>query len=69
MLQVETVGDKYMLASGLPDKSNVHAKNIALVALDMLDIVREITVDCESVRVCFVNGIYFAEEASFQIKL
>ncbi len=34
-----------MLASGLPEKSTVHAKNIALVALDMLDIVREITVD------------------------
>ena len=42
--QVETVGDKYMLASGLPEKSSLHAKNIALVALDMIDIARDIVV-------------------------
>ena len=51
LLQVETVGDKYMLASGLPEKSSVHAKSIALVALDMLDIAREITVDGCPVKV------------------
>ena len=54
--QVETVGDKYMLASGLPEKSTVHAKNIALVALDMLDIVREIAVDDHPVRVSYIQG-------------
>ena len=41
---METVGDKYMLASGLPEKSSLHAKNIALVALDMIDIARDIVV-------------------------
>ena len=40
-----------MLASGLPEKSSLHAKNIALVALDMLDIVREIAVDNQPIRV------------------
>ena len=53
---METVGDKYMLASGLPEKSTVHAKNIALVALDMLDIVREIAVDDHPVRVSYIQG-------------
>ena len=33
-----------MLASGLPEKSSLHAKNIALVALDMIDIARDIVV-------------------------
>ena len=49
--QVETVGDKYMLASGLPEKNSVHAKSIALVALDMIDIVRDIVVYEQPVRV------------------
>ena len=46
------MGDKYMLASGLPEKTTVHAKNIAQVALDMMDIAREIVVDGHGVKVC-----------------
>ena len=53
------MGDKYMLASGLPEKSSVHAKSIALVALDMLDIAREITVDGEaSVKVNIIEACF-----------
>ena len=33
-----------MLASGLPERSGLHARNIALVALDMMDIARDIVV-------------------------
>ena len=48
-----------MLASGLPEKSPLHARNIALVALDMIDIARDIVVaDGEfPVRVCFTKKI------------
>ena len=35
--QVETVGDKYMAVSGLPDECDNHAVSIARLALDMID--------------------------------
>ncbi|CAD5114761.1 DgyrCDS3804 [Dimorphilus gyrociliatus] len=57
--KVETVGDKYMLASGLPERSGRHAKNIALVALDMMDIVRELQVDGQNIRLTI--GIHSGE--------
>ena len=50
---METVGDKYMLASGLPARSTVHARDIALVALDMLDIAREVQVDGQCLKVIY----------------
>jgi guanylate cyclase soluble subunit beta len=34
---VETVGDKYMAVSGLPDICENHAVSIARLALDMID--------------------------------
>ena len=40
-----------MLASGLPEKTEVHAKNIALVALDMMDIAQGVVVDDYRVKV------------------
>ena len=43
-----------MLASGLPEKTKLHAKNIAQVALDMLDIAREVVVDGNNIKVRFV---------------
>ncbi|KAK2169730.1 hypothetical protein LSH36_7g04021 [Paralvinella palmiformis] len=48
--KVETVGDKYMLASGLPEKTSLHARNIAQVALDMMDISRDVVVDGNSIK-------------------
>lgn len=40
--KVETVGDMYMAVSGLPERCNDHAFKICNMALDMMEIVREI---------------------------
>uniref|UniRef100_A0A0A9X0F7 Guanylate cyclase soluble subunit beta-1 n=4 Tax=Lygus hesperus TaxID=30085 RepID=A0A0A9X0F7_LYGHE len=40
--KVETVGDKYMAVSGLPEPCDDHARSIAKLALDMMDIVKEV---------------------------
>ena len=62
-VQVETVGDKYMLASGLPVKNATHARNIALVSLEMLDSARRLaSQDDEAIKVC----IYAALSVSSQ---
>jgi class 3 adenylate cyclase len=47
--QVETVGDKYMAVSGLPEPCQTHARCIARLALDMMDRGREVEVDGEPV--------------------
>ena len=49
--QMETVGDKYMLVSGLPEKNSEHAHNIALAAVDMLRTARDIRVGSHPVQV------------------
>lgn len=41
---METVGDKYMCVSGLPDKSERHAHNIAHLAIDMMKVSKDVTV-------------------------
>jgi hypothetical protein len=41
-MQVETVGDKYMAVSGLPEPCSSHAKCMAGLALDMMDLVDQI---------------------------
>ena len=43
--QVETVGDKYMAVSGLPEPCQQHARCIARLALDMMDLCKEVIVD------------------------
>ena len=48
---METTGDKYMIASGMPEKTSVHAKNVALVALEMLDMARDTPIDDAPVQV------------------
>lgn len=49
--QVETVGDKYMTVSGLPEPCTHHAKSICHLALDMMEIAGQVKVDDESVQV------------------
>lgn len=40
---METVGDKYMAVSGLPEPCASHARCMAKLALDMMDLVEKIT--------------------------
>lgn len=43
--QVETIGDAYMVASGLPERNgDEHAREIGLMALAILDAVRSFTI-------------------------
>lgn len=51
VLQVETVGDKYMTVSGLPEPCTHHAKSICHLALDMMEIAEQVKVDDEPVQV------------------
>ena len=46
--KVETVGDKYMAVSGLPDECENHAKCIARLALDMLDMAKNVMMGTEA---------------------
>lgn len=49
LLQVETVGDKYMAVSGLPDACENHAKCIAKLALDIMDMAKNVKMNGEPV--------------------
>ena len=40
--QVETIGDAYMVVSGLPEKSETHADSVATFALEMIDVMSSI---------------------------
>ncbi|XP_066954656.1 guanylate cyclase soluble subunit beta-1 isoform X1 [Macrobrachium rosenbergii] len=57
--KVETVGDKYMAVSGLPDPCEYHARCIANLALDMMDKAEGVIVDGERVRITI--GIHSGE--------
>ncbi|XP_062537576.1 guanylate cyclase soluble subunit beta-1 isoform X2 [Armigeres subalbatus] len=57
--KVETVGDKYMAVSGLPDECENHAKCIARLALDMMDMARNVKMGSESVQITI--GIHSGE--------
>ncbi|OQR70811.1 guanylate cyclase soluble subunit beta-1-like [Tropilaelaps mercedesae] len=58
--KVETIGDKYMAVSGLPDPCECHAKRIAQLALDLQDRSRKITIDSEEC-VQITMGIHCGE--------
>lgn len=47
--QVETVGDKYMAVSGLPDECENHAVCIARLALDMNEMAEAVKMGNEPV--------------------
>ncbi|NXT19220.1 GCYB1 cyclase, partial [Syrrhaptes paradoxus] len=49
--RVETVGDKYMTVSGLPEPCIHHARSICHLALDMMEIAGQVQVDGEPVQV------------------
>ncbi|XP_066913119.1 guanylate cyclase soluble subunit beta-1-like isoform X3 [Clytia hemisphaerica] len=57
--KVETVGDKYMCVSGLPIKSNLHAHNIAHLALDMMKISKDVKVGDKNIVITI--GIHSGE--------
>ncbi|XP_014297499.1 guanylate cyclase soluble subunit beta-1 isoform X1 [Microplitis mediator] len=58
--KVETVGDKYMAVSGLPEPCRSHARCIARLALDMMDLAAdEVQIDGEPVKITI--GIHSGE--------
>uniref|UniRef100_A0A182W5C3 Guanylate cyclase soluble subunit beta-1 n=11 Tax=Cellia TaxID=44534 RepID=A0A182W5C3_9DIPT len=57
--KVETVGDKYMAVSGLPDECENHAKCIARLALDMLDMAKNVMMGTEAMKITI--GIHSGE--------
>ncbi|XP_053945101.1 guanylate cyclase soluble subunit beta-1 isoform X1 [Anastrepha ludens] len=57
--KVETVGDKYMAVSGLPDHCEDHAKCIARLALDMMDMAKNVKMGSYPVQVTI--GIHSGE--------
>ncbi|XP_059618437.1 guanylate cyclase soluble subunit beta-1 [Phlebotomus argentipes] len=57
--KVETVGDKYMAVSGLPDMCENHAKCISNLALDMMDMAKNVMMGSQPVRITI--GIHSGE--------
>ncbi|XP_036366551.1 guanylate cyclase soluble subunit beta-1 isoform X2 [Octopus sinensis] len=58
--KVETVGEKYMAVSGLPELCETHAKCIAHLALDLMDISHELSDPCGNPMVITI-GIHTGE--------
>lgn len=59
---METVGDKYMAVSGLPEACKDHARNIARLALQMMAISKHIIDPTgEKVLVCKVILIMYEQ--------
>jgi Adenylate and Guanylate cyclase catalytic domain len=66
--QVETVGDKYMAVSGLPDICENHAVSIARLALDMIDKADSVLMgDQPVVSVCFLFFVFTFSSDEFEI--
>lgn len=41
-IQVETIGDAYMVVGGLPEKNTIHAECVANQALDMMHYCKQV---------------------------
>jgi hypothetical protein len=41
-IQVETIGDAYMVVSGAPDKEDNHAEKVCDMALDMVEAITDL---------------------------
>ena len=63
MYKVETVGDKYMVVSGVPDPLDDHARCICQLALDMKEAAeeREKMLDEDDIHVTITIGIHTGE--------
>ncbi|CAL8081694.1 unnamed protein product [Orchesella dallaii] len=57
--KVETVGDKYMAVSGLPEPCSSHARCIARLALDMMDLVQQVKIEGTEMKITI--GIHSGE--------
>jgi len=57
--KVETVGDKYMAVSGLPEPCQEQARCIARLALDMMELAMDVSVDGITVQITI--GIHCGE--------
>lgn len=62
---METVGDKYMAVSGLPEPSISHAKNIAKLALDMMDLGSSVIFDGSPVVTNYFETLFWPLQTKF----
>ena len=63
MYKVETVGDKYMVVSGVPEPLEDHARCICQLAIDMKEAAdkREKSLDDDDIHVTITIGIHTGE--------
>ena len=68
--KVETIGDAYMVASGVPVKTHLHAANICTLALELLENLKNfkikensLTDETLKLRIGIHSGIYHNDQA------
>ena len=60
--KVETIGDAYMVVSGLPQRNDMrHADQISRMALDLVDVVSGLTLPAFSKQLSVRIGIHTGE--------
>lgn len=53
---METVGDKYMTASGLPERCSNHAQLICSLALDMMEASEDVEIKGIKIKVYYISS-------------